>query len=269
MSINLDTGLWRCFKTHKSGNFITIYSVMEGIPYKKAYEQYLYDAFITEDDKKAPAPEKPKISKEIQEEFLDLEASDTKAIEFLKRRGLYGKYRFLKSSDPKFSNRVIIPFYNFSGKVFYFQARALSDVSQPKYLNCKNLDSRNILLPFEYDSDEPLYITEGVFDALSLKAIGLNATTTLSCSVSKAQMEQLKFYRGKLVVAYDSDDAGMTGARKFLRAAAKEKLYVFQSTVPTPFKDWNEWYCCTGGNKNDVAFVPNPLSELSLSLSSL
>ena len=33
MSINMDTGLWQCFKTGKKGNFISLYSYLENITY--------------------------------------------------------------------------------------------------------------------------------------------------------------------------------------------------------------------------------------------
>ena len=36
MSINLSNGLWQCFKTGKTGNFIRLYSILEQITYRQA-----------------------------------------------------------------------------------------------------------------------------------------------------------------------------------------------------------------------------------------
>jgi DNA primase len=105
------------------------------------------------------------------------------------------QFKFYIATGGKYRGRLIIPFTNRNGKLFYFQARALGD-EQPKYLNCKNLKSSQVLYPFDYGSQEPLYITEGVFDCLSLQAVGLNATTTLSCFTSREQMLQLSQYTG-------------------------------------------------------------------------
>ena len=124
--------------------------------------------------------------------------------------------------------------------MFYFQARDLKG-RQPKYLNCKNLKSSQVLYPFDYGSNEPLYVAEGVFDCLSLQACGLNATTTLSCFTSKEQMLQLSQYQGPLVCAFDNDSAGIQGTEKFM-----EKAYwinrddLFTVSPPSGCKDWNQ-----------------------------
>ena len=36
LSINADTGLWQCFKTGKTGNFIKLYSLLENKSYRRA-----------------------------------------------------------------------------------------------------------------------------------------------------------------------------------------------------------------------------------------
>ena len=42
MSINLDTGLWQCFKSGNKGNFIQLYAYMEGITYNQAESDILF-----------------------------------------------------------------------------------------------------------------------------------------------------------------------------------------------------------------------------------
>jgi len=42
MSINLETGLWQCFKTGNTGNFIKLYSILEGVSYKAAESKLLF-----------------------------------------------------------------------------------------------------------------------------------------------------------------------------------------------------------------------------------
>jgi DNA primase len=139
--------------------------------------------------------------------------------------------------------RLVIPYLH-EGRTIFFQARALYADQEPKYLNFRGIKASSILYPFDYESEEPLYICEGVFDAMSLKALGYNATTTISCHASREQMNQLRFYRGPLVVAYDSDEAGLAGLRSFEMSRRKYRMpRIHYAVPPKRFKDWNEAYC--------------------------
>lgn len=262
MSINLDSGLWRCFKTGETGNFVKLYSILEKCSYRQAYEKFVFENFLYEDEEveEEDKPSNPDILGEIEL------VSDS---EFIRSRFM-DSFKFYKCKDGKYKGRLIIPFVNSNGKMFYFQARSL-DGAMPKYLNCKSLKSSQILYPFDYTSYEPLYITEGVFDALSLRLCGFNATTTLSCYVSNEQMYQLKQYQGPLVCAFDNDKAGIEGRNKFLRLCRRHKLAGMHCVSPKePFKDWNELLVSEGPD----ALIENAkkllkLDELYLMVSGL
>ena len=238
MSINIETGLWRCFKTGEVGNFLKLYAILEKCSYREAYEKFVFEDFMAGYKGRRPIEE---FDPNQIDSDLD-EAENFKVVEdhpFVESRGV-GQFKFYVATSGKYRGRLIIPFINRNGKLFYFQGRALGD-EQPKYLNCKNLKSSQVLYPFDYGSQEPLYITEGVFDCLSLQAVGLNATTTLSCFTSREQMLQLSQYAGPLVCAFDSDDAGITGRKKFMQLAHWIRRDDLHTVVPPePFKDWNE-----------------------------
>lgn len=245
MSINLGTGLWRCFKTGNSGHFIKLYSTIEKVPYRKAYEKFLFEAFIA-DKKEEPATPEVIQSLDDTSKFELLQpyriydsGLEKVASELLESRMMHG-YKFYVSKEGFYKDRLIIPFFNLQDEMFFFQARALMDGAWPKYLNSRTIKASDILYPFAYDSYDPLYVTEGVLDCLTLKSVGINATTTLSCVCSDAQMEQLKFYRGPIVVAYDSDSAGKKGVSQFLSRALKHKRSDLLLASPNPWKDWND-----------------------------
>ena len=238
MSINIETGLWRCFKTGEVGNFLKLYAILEKCSYREAYEKFVFEDFMAGYKGRRPIEE---FDPNQIDSDLD-EAENFKVVEdhpFVESRGV-GQFTFYVATSGKYRGRLIIPFINRNGKLFYFQGRALGD-EQPKYLNCKNLKSSQVLYPFDYGSQEPLYITEGVFDCLSLQAVGLNATTTLSCFTSREQMLQLSQYAGPLVCAFDSDEAGITGRKKFMQLAHWIRRDDLHTVIPPePFKDWNE-----------------------------
>jgi hypothetical protein len=241
MSVNLDTGLWRCFKSGETGNFVKLYSLLEKVSYQEAYEKFVFEDYMANGGKfSAPKKITPIDPNKIQSDLEDSEDFEVvENHEFPESRMLFG-LKFYLAKKGKYQGRLIIPFINRNGKLFYFQARALGD-ELPKYLNCKNLKSSQVLYPFDYGSYEPLYVTEGVFDCLSLQAVGLNATTTLSCFTSREQMLQLSQYQGPLVCAFDSDEPGMEGRRKFLDLANWAKKNGVKTVTPSKdYKDWNE-----------------------------
>jgi len=235
MSINLENGLWRCFKTGNVGNFPKLISILEKCSYRTAYERFVFENLLIENV--PDEPEKVIATTDIEDttKFTLLEENHP----FIVSRMLEGS-RFYISDEGFYAGRLIIPFFNSAGKLFYFQARSING-RQPKYLNCRSLKSSQVLYPFNYESYEPLYITEGVFDCLSLRAVGLNATTTLSCETSKEQMEQLRHYQGPLVNAFDNDEAGRRGTRKFMTIAHNYNRTDLKFIHPPgSFKDWNE-----------------------------
>ena len=238
MSINMETGLWRCFKTGETGNFLKLYAVLEKCSYREAYEKFVFEDFMA--GYKGRRPVEQFDPNEIES---DLDESQHFEVvhdhPFVQSRGV-DQFKFYTATGGKYKGRLIIPFINRNGKLFYFQGRALGN-EQPKYLNCKNLKSSQVLYPFDYASQEPLYVTEGVFDCLSLQAVGLNATTTLSCFTSREQILQLSQYTGPLVCAFDNDEAGTKGRKKFMDLAHWIRRDDLFSVVPTaPYKDWNE-----------------------------
>jgi len=239
-SINLETGLWRCFKTGETGNFLKLYSILEKCSYREAYERFIYEDFMGND-----RFGKREAIKSIDPDQIVSnleEATNFKVVEDhpLVVSRMLGNFKFYIAKDGMYKGRLIIPFINSKGRMFYFQGRALNG-EFPKYLNCKDLKSSQVLYPFDYGSYDPLYVTEGVFDCLTLQSVGLNATTTLSCFTSREQMMQLSQYQGPLVCAFDSDKAGMDGKEKFMKLAhwaRRDDIYMASPT--SKCKDWNE-----------------------------
>ena len=51
MSINLNNGLWQCFKSGNNGNFIRLYAKLEKIAYAAAYRNLLFQELLNEKSK--------------------------------------------------------------------------------------------------------------------------------------------------------------------------------------------------------------------------
>lgn len=114
------------------------------------------------------------------------------------------EHSFYFSLDPKLLRRVIIPFWR-DGKLIYWQARSIDDGVKPRYRNCEVAKDAII---YGYDvlhsyEVAPLFVTEGVFDA-----IPLNGICILGSSLNTAKIEILNRTKRRLIFVIDRDRTG-------------------------------------------------------------
>jgi DNA primase len=253
MSVNLDSGLWQCFKTGNKGNFIQIYAYLEGMTYNQAESEILFkelDGNFTKNLEPKKPVQQPAADLDLALTSVTLDDHDSenplvlKAWTFLYERKLFnletGESKYYVSTRGRYAGRLIIPFEE-DGEIFYFQARSLSDQT-PKYLNPAEgwPKSSHVLYPFDMERDH-VVVCEGPLDAISLQLKGINATCTMGSSVSEIQVEALKEFEGKIIIGYDNDDAGKRGVNKFdylRRIKRMADLHICHP--PSEVKDWND-----------------------------
>jgi hypothetical protein len=105
------------------------------------------------------------------------------------------EHSFYFSLDPKMLRRVIIPYWR-DGKLIYWQARSIDPDVKPRYKNCEV--SKDAVI-FGYNSlhsyeAAPLFVTEGVFDALMINGICI-----LGSTLNVAKIEILKRTKRRLI----------------------------------------------------------------------
>jgi DNA primase len=106
----------------------------------------------------------------------------------------------------------------------------LQKTGKPALFNARNLRTRF------YGS--PIFVTEGIIDALSLEQIGVFAVSPLTAKLNTAVFKVLRRFTDKIILAFDSDSAGQASAEKILDKFKLEKvLYNF---VIKGAKDANE-----------------------------
>ena len=132
-------------------------------------------------------------------------------IKYLKNRAIdVNEYPFWFSLEPRYDQRVIIPFYR-NKKIIYWQARTILDDVKPRYDNCSAPKTAVI---FNYDqlyswSKLPLFVTEGVFDAISVNGIAL-----LGSMINENKIEVLSKCKRRLIFVIDPDKTGRSVALK-------------------------------------------------------
>ncbi len=136
--------------------------------------------------------------------------------------GVCGKGRNDRVYD-LFRHRVMFPIIDLRGNVIAFGGRKLegSDESAPKYVNSSDTPvfkkSRN-LFSLNYAKNhikDTLLLAEGYMDVIAINQAGFeNVVATLGTALTPEQARLMASYAKKVVIAYDSDEAGQKATHK-------------------------------------------------------
>ena len=133
---------------------------------------------------------------------------------------LCGRSKKTNRAYDYFRNRVIFPIIDTSGNVVGFGGRVMDD-SKPKYLNSsdtaafkksKNLFALNYARHY---CAEQMILCEGYMDVIALHSAGFeNAVATLGTALTSDQAKMMAKYTKRVLIAYDSDEAGQRAATR-------------------------------------------------------
>lgn len=167
---------------------------------------------------------------------------------------LCGKSQKTGRAYDYFRNRVMFPIIDTSGNIVAFGGRVLDD-SKPKYLNSSDTPgfkkSRHLFaLNFARNhAAESMILCEGYMDVIALHAAGFeNAVATLGTAITSEQARIFAKYTQKVVISYDSDEAGQRAANKAMQLLGEVGLEVRVLRVPDA-KDPDEYIRKHGADK--------------------
>lgn len=153
-----------------------------------------------------------------------------------------------------FRNRVMFPIIDVSGNVIAFGGRVMDD-SKPKYKNSSDTPvfkkSRNLFaLNFaRLTCAERLILCEGYMDVIALHSAGFtNAVATLGTAITQEQARVMSRYTKKVIISYDSDEAGQKAAARALKILGEVGLDVSVLKIPGS-KDPDEYIKSYGKEK--------------------
>ena len=140
---------------------------------------------------------------------------------------LCGKSQKTGRAYDYFRNRAIFPIVDTSRNIVAFGGRVMDD-SKPKYLNSsdtpafkksKNLFAINYAKGFCSDQ---LILCEGYMDVIALHQAGFpNAVATLGTAITEEHARIIARYTKKVIISYDSDEAGQKAANKAMLLLGK------------------------------------------------
>lgn len=148
-----------------------------------------------------------------------------------------------------FRGRVMYPITDAKGKVVAFGARTLDDTKPPKYLNSAEtpLFSKSKLLyglnlaSSAIRKTGQVLLLEGYMDVIACHQFGLeNSIASMGVALTPEQIELVKRYCSKLVIIYDSDQAGVAATLRGLDLLVDSGLEV-KVAVQSAAKDPDEF----------------------------
>jgi DNA primase len=132
----------------------------------------------------------------------------------------------------RFRNRVIFPIFDVNSQVVGFGGRVLDD-ALPKYLNSPETAIYNksrSLYGIHRAKDKcratgTVYIVEGYLDLLALHQHGIeNSVATLGTALTADHVKLLTRYARRMILVYDSDEAGIRSAQRCIETFWKEHV---------------------------------------------
>ncbi len=155
--------------------------------------------------------------------------------EIAQKSGIASRKKSGSGYIDRFRGRIIFPIYNLSGNPVAFGGRILEGVT-PEGENAKYINSPetpvyskgNILYGLNVArncirTEKSAFLVEGYTDLLALARAGIeNVTASLGTAFTQAQARLLKRFTSKVVVCYDSDNAGKTASVRAAEILTRE-----------------------------------------------
>ena len=132
----------------------------------------------------------------------------------------------------RFRNRVIFPIFDVNMQVIGFGGRVLDD-ALPKYLNSPETvlyNKSRSLYGIHRAKDRcratgTVFIVEGYLDLLALHQHGIeNSVATLGTALTADHVKLLTRYARRMILVYDSDEAGIRSAQRCIETFWKEHV---------------------------------------------
>jgi len=154
------------------------------------------------------------------------------SLRFVEKSGLIISRKDKSGYYDRFRGRIIFPIFNTTNQVIGFGGRVMDD-SLPKYLNSPETPVYNKKRSLyglnrakkKCRENNSVYIVEGYFDLLSLHQNGIeNSVAILGTALSSEHISLLRGYSSRIVLVYDSDEAGIKAALKSIGRFVKEEV---------------------------------------------
>jgi len=218
--VHLEEGLYRCFSCKRQGSIESLFKeyVGESIYKTLGISYNEFSAYASRP--KQAAPDFEKLDKDVR---ITLEgdivsfASSPAVMGYLRKRGISSRvaasmqFRFTELAyinKSRFENRLLIPIYE-KDQLISIEGRDITGLQKPKVLYPRGSSVNSLYELDKLDTEEPLYVVEGLMDLALLRAYPefKNSTAIFGAALTQRQLYLLRKF-SKIIVIPDNDSAG-------------------------------------------------------------
>lgn len=154
-------------------------------------------------------------------------------------------------TDGKYKNRIVIPYYDESGRLIYFNARYLFNSKEvPKYRGPEKeigVGKGDVVYMTEWAAKgSKVYFTEGEFNAKSLRIAGFFSGAFGGKAITEVQAQIIWEHQYIPVISLDGDKAGTSALPTATANLLKRMERIHYIRPPAKFKDWNNMLVASG-----------------------
>lgn len=233
-SINIFTGLWRCFgECQDGGDSYSFYQKTHGETFpnaKREVDKILHD-MISATGQPVASPIIP-ISEESIERWHKLLLANPQICDFLYNERGYTKETVVRFKIGYDGGRITVPIYAENGLCMNVRRYLPKGKGQNKMINFKAGYGKARLYPIENLKQDIIILHEGEMDSILANQLGFNAMTTTG-GAGTWLMSWTELFRDKIVyICYDIDAGGKDGAQKVAKALHGVARKVFVVNLP-------------------------------------
>jgi len=203
--VNTDIRIFHCWACDYRGKVERIFYDYGSDRQKTSYRLLKKNKGLFNDEKKESVVELTGF-RSMKFEWKD-SLSYYAAVRYLRTRNidfnLIDKWDICYAETGKYKDRIIVPSKNLDGRVDYFVARDIFDTQKMKYNN-PPIDKAGIIFGEKFiDWKKPLFLTEGVFDAMAM----YNAVPILGVNikVNKKLLRMILKNKTRVILGFDKD----------------------------------------------------------------
>lgn len=153
-----------------------------------------------------------------------------KILEKNMEKDIFIKAGLIGEQGDTFKNRIMLPIFDIRGRITGFGGRALDDEQQPKYLNTgeNEVFNKGKILYGIHQAKEVIkekgfvFLVEGYFDVIRMHINGIgNSVAPMGTSLTDTHLKFLKRFTDRVVLTFDSDEAGISASLRNLEGLLK------------------------------------------------
>lgn len=246
--INLDMGVFNCFSCGRSGSIESLFKeyTNSSLYTTLGIDTSPFNNYARLNQLSSMLKNEAEDNFDLKKVYINFDSSkllklkdSPEALDYIERRGIplsvaiQMKFKFIREAtlinNTKFENRLVIPIYE-NNRLISIEGRKVGELKEkePKVLYPKNCSVNSLYDIDNLDTEEPLYVVEGLMDLAVLRSSDFfkNSSAIFGANLTKRQIKLLLDFK-KVVYIPDADQAGDKTVEK-LKDTGYKNIYILR-----------------------------------------